>query len=401
VVDSRHHGRSGKIQYLIKWKGYPDSENQWVSWDDVNAPELLAEFKERNPNALSHIRGTIGDENLTSLGFPPATVRSSLTPALHSFIRSTLSNMSNASNTSAYEGPLTRVNTPSSVSESDSDKENVAPIPIPSRTATPFSGESAIRTALRIETPQNAHEYDAIFRVLQAMRADDKETGHPRALADITGRAIVLEEHTGRDGGVYSTTSVPTAEAHIRPPPRTETPPPLRFHCNRGRDYVPFLITAEDGRRWPVQWVQLTLADDPYMVGFRANDDHLYGGPIHAAPDFDISEKPMYSQEDAIVFKPGFEGAARIDVVLNCIHDMALKAEVHRYRAMCHTMGTLHLEIKKLEQRLFEAGLKQKASLRRLEMANTMGRLEDEIQEYTDREVRRDVAAFVARGRST
>jgi hypothetical protein len=39
---------------------------------------------------LSHIRGTIGDENLTSLGFPPATVRSSLTPALNSFIRSIL-----------------------------------------------------------------------------------------------------------------------------------------------------------------------------------------------------------------------------------------------------------------------------------------------------------------------
>jgi hypothetical protein len=90
VIDSRRHGRGGKIQYLVKWKGYPDSENQWVSWDDVNAPELLAEFNERNPNALSHIRGIIGDENLTSLGFPPATVRSSLTPALNSFIRSIL-----------------------------------------------------------------------------------------------------------------------------------------------------------------------------------------------------------------------------------------------------------------------------------------------------------------------
>jgi hypothetical protein len=90
VVDLQRHGRGGKIQYLVKWKGYPDSENQWVSWDDVNAPELLAEFKEQNPNALSHIRGIVGDENLTSLGFPPTTVRSSLTPALNSFIRSIL-----------------------------------------------------------------------------------------------------------------------------------------------------------------------------------------------------------------------------------------------------------------------------------------------------------------------
>jgi hypothetical protein len=309
--------------------------------------------------------------------------------------------MSHASNTPAYEGSIARVNTPSSVSESDSDKENIAPIPIPPRTATPFSGESAICTALGIETPQNAHEYDAIFRVLQAMRANDEETGCPRALADITGRAIVLEEHTSRDRGVYSTTNVPATEAHIRPPPRTETPPPLGFHCNRGHDYVPFLITAEDWRQWPARWVQLTLANDPYMVGFRANDDHLYGGPIHAAPDFDISEKPTYSQEDVIVFKPGFEGAARIDAALNCIHDMALKAEVHRYRAMRLTMGTLHVEIKKLEQRLFEAGLKQKASVRRLELANAMGRIEDEIQEHTEQEVARNVAAFVARGCST
>jgi hypothetical protein len=33
------------------------------------------------------------------------------------------------------------------------------------------------------------------------------------------------------------------------------------------------------------------------------------------------------------------------------------------------TMATLHIKIKKLEQRLFEAGLKQKASVHRLEIS--------------------------------
>jgi hypothetical protein len=292
MVDSQCYGCGGKIQYLIKWKGYPDSENQWVSWDDVNAPELLAEFKERNPNALSHIRGTVGDENLTSLGFPPATVRSSLTPALHSFIWSALSTclslglsnehsktlsstsyqrstkptsnttsseispcsinmstlasaksttasstttselMSNASDTSlpSYDNSITRVDSPSSARSAD--EENYTPLPIPPHTATPFSGESAICTALRIETPNNAQEYDAIFRVLRAMQADNEETGRPWALADISSRAIVLEEHTGRDRGVYSTTNFPADATHIRPPPHTETLPPLGFHCN-------------------------------------------------------------------------------------------------------------------------------------------------------------------------
>jgi hypothetical protein len=130
VVDSRRHGRGGKIQYLIKWKGYPDSENQWVSWDDVNAPELLAEFKERNPNALSHIRGIVGDENLTSLGFPSTTVRSSLTPALNSFIRSIL----DAPETDKFmilpESHLPNTDTPTSHVTSNGTMVNGGAVPI-------------------------------------------------------------------------------------------------------------------------------------------------------------------------------------------------------------------------------------------------------------------------------
>ena len=32
------------MQYLIKWKGYPDSENQWVDKDDVFADKALQEL---------------------------------------------------------------------------------------------------------------------------------------------------------------------------------------------------------------------------------------------------------------------------------------------------------------------------------------------------------------------
>jgi hypothetical protein len=63
--------------------------------------------------------------------------------------------------------------------------------------------------------------------------------------------------------------------------------------------------------------------------------------------------------------------------------------------------GTLHIEIKKLEQRLFEAGSKKKVSVCCLEMANAMGRIKDDIQEHTEREITRNIAAFVAHGRST
>ena len=45
ILDSRQFGRRQKLQYLVKWKGYPDSENQWVDKDDVFADEVVVELK--------------------------------------------------------------------------------------------------------------------------------------------------------------------------------------------------------------------------------------------------------------------------------------------------------------------------------------------------------------------
>ena len=46
VLDMHLYGRRKKHQYLVKWKGYPDSDNEWVDHTDMHAPEAIKEYEE-------------------------------------------------------------------------------------------------------------------------------------------------------------------------------------------------------------------------------------------------------------------------------------------------------------------------------------------------------------------
>jgi hypothetical protein len=43
IIDDRSYSR--KQQYLVRWLGYPTSENSWVDAKDLHSPELLAEYR--------------------------------------------------------------------------------------------------------------------------------------------------------------------------------------------------------------------------------------------------------------------------------------------------------------------------------------------------------------------
>src|SRR5258708_14272184 len=56
ILDHRKFSRGRKLQYMIKWKGYPDSENQWVDQRDVFAEQAIAEYEASRSEPKTYIR---------------------------------------------------------------------------------------------------------------------------------------------------------------------------------------------------------------------------------------------------------------------------------------------------------------------------------------------------------
>src|SRR5712672_21433 len=49
IVNHRHYGRRRHLQYLIKWRGYPSSDNTWAPVEDVHAEDLVKLYHRRHP----------------------------------------------------------------------------------------------------------------------------------------------------------------------------------------------------------------------------------------------------------------------------------------------------------------------------------------------------------------
>jgi len=78
ILDTWQFGRGHKRQYLVKWKGYLDLDNEWVDHKDIHTPEAIREFKNSRTAPSEHIRGeTTGEYPVIPLTTPITTAHSS------------------------------------------------------------------------------------------------------------------------------------------------------------------------------------------------------------------------------------------------------------------------------------------------------------------------------------
>jgi hypothetical protein len=54
ILNARYFRK--RLQYLVKWQGYGNEDNKWVSANDVHAPEALQAFYQQHPNVVRVVR---------------------------------------------------------------------------------------------------------------------------------------------------------------------------------------------------------------------------------------------------------------------------------------------------------------------------------------------------------
>ena len=98
------------------------------------------------------------------------------------------------------------------------------------------------------------------------------------------------------------------------------------------------------------------MGPDPHVVGIIPGDHSQYGGPLYAIPDHDSGERPRYAHDDLWRFKIGADEKACFDNALEYIHYLSLTAEVARFREASRLFFIYQEEIRKIEERMWEAG---------------------------------------------
>jgi hypothetical protein len=161
ILDSRQFGRRRRLQYLVKWEGYPDLDNMWVDKDDIFAEDKIWEFKSSNPEAETHIRSS----SIAKSPYPSAPTCSQL---LYQHASKYMS--SDGNNELAFEYPTGAIaDSPVPFSQTiPIDTPVSVPIPIVDfTTMQPFDPAATVFSPRPVTASSSASDIATMFRQLR------------------------------------------------------------------------------------------------------------------------------------------------------------------------------------------------------------------------------------------
>ncbi len=175
---------------------------------------------------------------------------------------------------------------------------------------------------------------------------------------------------------------------------------PLGFKPNCRDNFISFPITSPEGDVRQAEYVQVILHPNPIVVGLHDDSDKVYTKLLYTMPIFHYDGKPVYQAEQLEALKLGAEGQDQTNRMIRRLNDPSLKAEVHRFHAMAQELGRLEEAIAESEDRWGEIASMHCHTIRRLEMADALARIQDQDDGLVDNALRM-VGVDERRGRRT
>ena len=425
ILQSRRFGRGRKVQYLVKWKGYPDSENQWVDWDNLHADEALADFKQKNPDAVSHIKAEgrrTGDDISPSLmttdnehSSPPLvaisgadlpsevrqlfldwrpTVPSSWTTPPESEGEDTAVSTGSSPIRRDYYQPQTLIPTNLSLHaahtpyttdhtlpyESDHSTEDSFPCPMPEVTNTDAPSPDPLpippqpllegkHTLGQIHSDPRPHNPGSPLQIIHLSPARQEAPtlcgnpgGAPSPGAD--GVAGPADEWEETNEGV-------TWEDYG---PRPQVP--QGYTLNEGADYIPFNIRLPSGEMKPAKYIKLEYGEDPLVYGMIDGDPHQYVESFQTTPFPSAGPLRTYTSSQLEFFEDDHDLRPEIDSAVAHLYDRSAMAEVECYRINKKKLKHEYEELRQIQHDIWKRELTIGGCARRMAGARIYQRIE-------------------------
>ncbi len=465
VLDFRQFGRTRKKQYLIKWKGYPDSDNEWVDKRDIHAPEAIREFESRNSTRSTHIRRGDTSKSHTSSPLQSTTPTTKLISFMSDVNRYYLGSPERIFGAELEEGNL-------SLNEAQElcakkyirphiTDENLLVAPLteqelasvllvfPDLQMEPMPPRALSPMVRRLSDPDNmgatpTHQSEVQDANTNIWGPKDGRAGeiplpvpfeevkcipnrNSEGMLDMEGGAVRKSRRSTKhqDGSKGSSALADTPTMHgpwscttsgisredlypaehlfIRTIKDSDDPEempyaattlgfplykgsywvkrnevPAGFEPNNGDHFISFPIKGLDGNVKQAEYVQVILHPSPIVVRLHNDSNKVYTQPLYAAPVFHYDGKPVYRAAQLKQLKEGAEGQDRTDRMIHRLNDPLLTAEVHRFHMIGWELGQLEEAIAAGEDQWGELVGMHCKTIRRLEMADALARIEDQ-----------------------
>ena len=415
ILDSRHFGRGQRLQYLVKWKGYPDSENQWVNKADIHADEAIAEYNDSTSAGRIYIRSgrcegespsllpptymTIPTEQTPLLTTPPIT--RPVTPEIISSTAHGFPTLSNPFCGPSAEPLAINADAPSTISSPFEGPFDDTPITL---VPTSYSLDLTVHDPSE-DMPEDEAERAA---ATAASAQDGDNDDHVRDMARYAIYATVCQM---REGGISAERQehLDQAAGGLRPitqeeldnlidrfpgPPLTQLShddrQPERYislqaaAVIRGSDAIgeeaenaALCAVLPSGYISPVPLPVRPRGTTIVAHGVCRGSNKTFIKPLYATASYDLTTRPRYLEEDLYVF-----GEARrqsTNLALKAEGDESLRAEVQRFCALEHKITRVQVRLRELEDILRQMLGSRHGTIHRLEMADAVNHIKERV----------------------